>query len=62
MIYYYFGGKEGLYLAVLEKAYAPLSPKAENSSVATARMSARVRSGSLVRGGRGVTAPARRSG
>ena len=22
MIYYYFGGKEGLYLAVLEKAYA----------------------------------------
>ena len=45
MIYYYFGGKEQLYLAVLERqpmpASAPLRPRSTSSSCGPRRRSAR---------------------
>src|SRR4051794_24859707 len=34
MIYYYFGGKEGLYRAVLEKAYGDIRNLEANSNLA----------------------------
>src|SRR5215210_6110745 len=35
MIYYYFGGKEGLYLAVLEQVYRNLGPRNKPLTSAT---------------------------
>ena len=35
MIYYYFGSKEGLYLAVLEEAYGAHPPAPRRRSIST---------------------------